>query len=59
MRRATVFTFAVLAIPSLVSAQVPYERLLRADDEPGSWLTYSGITDLSGSRASTTSRLTT
>ena len=42
MRRATVFTFAVLAIPSLVSAQVPYERLLRADDEPGSWLTYSG-----------------
>ena len=42
MRRATVFTFAVLALPSLVSAQVPYERLLRADDEPGSWLTYSG-----------------
>ena len=27
---------------SAVSAQVTHERLLDADDEPGSWLTYSG-----------------
>ena len=29
--------------PMLLSAQVPYERILRAASEPGNWLTYSGI----------------
>ena len=30
------------ASPSAVTAQVPYERLVEADSEPESWLTYSG-----------------
>ena len=32
--------FAALGIPA--SSQVTYERLLKAAQEPGSWLTYSG-----------------
>jgi alcohol dehydrogenase (cytochrome c) len=28
--------------PSSLLAQVPYERIVRAESEPGSWLTYSG-----------------
>jgi alcohol dehydrogenase (cytochrome c) len=31
-----------LALPTRPAAQVPYERLLRAADDPGNWLTYSG-----------------
>ncbi len=31
---------ALLALPVL--AQVPYQRILNADQEPGNWLTYSG-----------------
>lgn len=34
-------TIAVL-VPVCVIAQVPYERIRRADSEPGNWLTYSG-----------------
>ena len=29
-------------VPCAVSAQVPYSRIRNADQEPGSWLTYSG-----------------
>lgn len=32
----------LLLLPSIASAQVSYERLLNAADEPESWLTYSG-----------------
>lgn len=43
MRRtvATVLLL-VLARPFLMHAQVPYERIVRAEREPESWLTYSG-----------------
>jgi alcohol dehydrogenase (cytochrome c) len=30
------------AVASMAQAQVPYARILRAESEPGSWLTYSG-----------------
>jgi alcohol dehydrogenase (cytochrome c) len=33
---------AALLVPSNLLAQVPYERILHAESEPGSWLTYSG-----------------
>ena len=32
----------VVLMAAPVSAQVPYERILDAESEPGSWLTYSG-----------------
>src|SRR5262245_47164481 len=32
---------ALLLFTAPLSAQVPYERILKADSEPGSWLTYS------------------
>ena len=32
----------MLALASTLSAQVSYERILRADNEPENWLTYSG-----------------
>jgi alcohol dehydrogenase (cytochrome c) len=35
-------------LASTLAAQVPYERILAAESEPGSWLTYSG--DYSGHR---------
>jgi len=38
MRSASV-TFL---LPCLLAAQVPYERIVNADREPGVWLTYSG-----------------
>ena len=31
-----------LSIPTIIAAQVPYERIVNAAAEPGSWLTYSG-----------------
>ena len=34
--------FSVLSVAAPVAAQVPYERILDAAAEPGSWLTYSG-----------------
>jgi len=33
---------AAWAIGTIVSAQVPYQRLLRAESEPQNWLTYAG-----------------
>ena len=33
--------FAAVLFASALAAQVPYERILNADREPGSWLTYS------------------
>ena len=37
------FLAAVTLLPPLLTqAQVPYERIRRADAEPGAWLTYSG-----------------
>jgi alcohol dehydrogenase (cytochrome c) len=38
MKRLLLF----LAIVISATAQVPYERIRRADSEPGNWLTYSG-----------------
>src|SRR5260370_21613751 len=38
MRSATL----TLLLPCLLAAQVPYERIVNADGEPGVWLTYSG-----------------
>lgn len=35
-------SLALAAIPSPLRAQVPYDRIVAADKEPGSWLTYSG-----------------
>ena len=32
----------VFLLPCLLAAQVPYERIVKADSEPGAWLTYSG-----------------
>jgi alcohol dehydrogenase (cytochrome c) len=42
MRRLVLFSLAIVlsALPAL--AQVPYQRLLRAENEPQNWLTYSG-----------------
>lgn len=31
-----------LALTQIVVGQVPYERIHRAESEPGNWLTYSG-----------------
>jgi alcohol dehydrogenase (cytochrome c) len=33
---------STLVFVSALSAQVPYERLLKTDEHPGAWLTYSG-----------------
>ena len=33
---------AASLLPCLLAAQVPYERIVKADTEPGLWLTYSG-----------------
>jgi alcohol dehydrogenase (cytochrome c) len=41
-RRLLLGLFAVSLIASVLHAQVPFERLLRAVDEPQNWLTYSG-----------------
>ena len=35
-----IFLFIVLAAP--LQAQIPYERILQAENEPESWLTYNG-----------------
>jgi alcohol dehydrogenase (cytochrome c) len=40
MKKFVVLTLALLSQP--LSAQVSFERLLQAADEPGNWLTYSG-----------------
>jgi alcohol dehydrogenase (cytochrome c) len=34
--------FATYFLPCLLAAQVPYQRIVKADSEPGAWLTYSG-----------------
>ncbi len=34
--------FLLLTYGTLLVGQVPYQRILRADSEPGNWLTYSG-----------------
>ena len=46
----------VVATGALVSAQVSFERMLRADQEPQNWLTYSG--NLSGWRYSPLAQIT-
>jgi hypothetical protein len=43
MNRSRVLLFIIMmTIPSPLCAQVPYARIVGADKEPGSWLTYSG-----------------
>jgi len=39
---ATCVTLLLLLLVQAASGQVPYERIRRADSEPGNWLTYSG-----------------
>ena len=41
MSRASMKFGSVLLFASALAAQVPYERIVNADREPGSWLTYS------------------
>ncbi len=36
------FVIGCFLIPSFASAQVPYQRIIKAETEPGHWLTYSG-----------------
>ena len=48
----------VIALCSLpLAAQVPYERIRRAESEPGNWLTYSG--NYAGHRYSPLAQITT
>ena len=43
MTRQTLIAFMLVALlPSGATAQVTFERLLNADEEPENWLTYSG-----------------
>ncbi len=37
-----VFLLLMLCCAVFVRAQVPYQRLVNADQEAGNWLTYSG-----------------
>lgn len=39
------FTLLLIFATSLVSAQVPFDRIVNADKEPGNWLTYSRTLD--------------
>src|SRR5215472_17239425 len=56
MRRTVVFVgFALIAAGS-GRAQVSYDRLLRSDNEPRNWLTYSG--NYAGHRFSALTKLT-
>ena len=42
-KRATTLIVSVLASSSLALSQnVPYQRILKADNEPQNWLTYGG-----------------
>ena len=41
MKLATAFLF-IASLSAAVSAQVPYRRIVAADSDPSSWLTYSG-----------------
>ena len=41
-RRTTLLALTLCLLPGLASAQVTFERLLNAADEPQNWLTYSG-----------------
>jgi len=42
LRCRAAFLLALLGLGPAAVAQVPYERILRADSDPGNWLTYSG-----------------
>ena len=39
------FVAAIFALASLASAQVPFQRIVNADKEPGNWLSYSRTLD--------------
>ena len=41
-RRTLIALLLVTLLPGGATAQVTFERLLNADDEPHNWLTYSG-----------------
>jgi alcohol dehydrogenase (cytochrome c) len=41
-RSRLLLVFVMAGIPGRLAAQVPYERIVAAAKEPGSWLTYSG-----------------
>jgi alcohol dehydrogenase (cytochrome c) len=38
----TVAALSIALVGARVSGQIPYQRILRSDSEPSSWLTYSG-----------------
>ena len=57
MMRTTLFAFGLLLVAaSPLNAQVTYERLLNAADEPHNWLTYNG--SYSSNRHSTLDQIT-
>jgi len=41
MKRSSLFLASFLLLASFLTAQVRYERIANADNEPGNWLTYS------------------
>jgi alcohol dehydrogenase (cytochrome c) len=55
--RKIAFLFAVSIAVARAQVDVPYSRLLRAADEPGNWLTYSGA--YQGHRHSALAQITT
>src|SRR5439155_155390 len=59
LRRALLDPEAALLAASVIAAQAqaPYERIRRAESEPGNWLTYSGT--YAGRRFSALSQITT
>ena len=55
-RRTTLLALTLCLLPGLASAQVTFERLLNAADEPQNWLTYSG--DYSSNRHTALDQIT-
>ncbi len=54
--KLTHLLLAAFCLASAVSAQVPYQRIMNAEKEPGHWLTYSG--NYSGHRFSHLAQIT-
>ena len=54
--RSLALSAAVLLLVQTAYAQVPFDRILKADTEPQNWLTYSG--NLNGQRYSKLTQIT-
>ena len=57
MKTKAILPVALVAAALTLPAQVPYERIRRAEAEPGAWLTYSGT--YNGHRYSALKQITT